>query len=272
MNSILGENDIQGACQGALQAYFRDRRKKYTQFAPYSNQQSADSEGRRNLFAADVLGIIANSSLVMLEMKYHDVLNGILPRFDKDQHEQLVRLQDTGVPVQYCYNNESVLEYFVQADDQWPKITLRQLNVSPPRKLAGHRPLTPDHISLLGWIRSIEKEPSGRDNFSTFASLLNGVLRPGQVRNQILVLVYSNGLKHMVGMDESGLKQFAHWIVSNPTATAPNVAQFADKIRIGLDTKVQERILLEAALSNQGTSRELDDGPTEDRGDSFSPM
>ena len=238
------ENDIQGACQGALQAYFRDERKKYTQFAPYSNQQSANAQ-RTNLFAADVIGIIEDSSLLMLEMKYCDVYEQILPRFELEQHTQLKALEDCGVAVHYCYNGVDELAYFRQEDWRWPEITLRQLRVSPPKQLPHKYPHTHLHGDLLSWIERVRSKRTGGDCFDSFASLLNGTLRPGQVRNQVMVLLYSNKMQHMVGMDEVGLREFAHWIVSHPTASNSAVAKHANRIKQHLTPAVRNSILLD---------------------------
>lgn len=238
------ENDIQGACQGALQAYFRDARKKYTQFAPYSNQQSANGQ-QTNLFAADVIGIIEDSSLLLLEMKYYDVSRQTLPRFEREQHEQLIALEDKGVPVRYCYNGVEQLAYFRQDNWHWPETTLRELRVSSPRQLPHKQPDIHLHSELLGWIHRVESRGAGDDCFDSFAALLNGTLRPGQVRNQVLVLLYSNRMRHMVGMDELGVREFAHWIVSHPTASTTTVARNAARIKQRLTSDVQRKILLE---------------------------
>lgn len=242
------ENEIQGACQGALQAYFRDARKKYTQFAPYSNQQSANSQ-RTNLFAADVIGIIEDSSLLLLEMKYCDIYKEFLPRFELEQHIQLVALEDSGVPVNYCYNGVAELAYFRQDAWNWPEITLGQLRVSSPRRLPNKHPSMHSHTDLLSWIRRVETRRTGDDNFESFASLLNSTLRPGQVRNQIMVLLYSDKLRHMVGMNESGLKEFAHWIVSHPTASNTVVSKHADRIKQQLLPEVRSTLLNPMHLS-----------------------
>jgi hypothetical protein len=60
-----------------------------------------------------------------------------------------------------------------------------------------------------------------------------------------MVLLYSNKMQHMVGMDEVGLREFAHWIVSHPTASNSAVAKYANRIKQHLTPAVRNGILLD---------------------------
>lgn len=57
------------------------------------------------------------------------------------------------------------------------------------------------------------------------------------------MLIYSNRLQHMVGMDERGLIEFAHWVIENPSANDVSVKKNADKIRGQLMPSVRDHIL-----------------------------
>lgn len=238
----MGENELQDACKGALQAYFLGK-NKYVQFSPYSNQQSEDLNDT-NLFVSDILGVLDDATLLLLEMKYYDVRAKALPEFRQAQFNKLLTLEQSGVPVAYCYNQVEDIAYFgPQTDPRWPAQTLNQLMRSVPSRLPNEVPNIPDHQTLLDWIRTVPKD-SGGNVFTLFTRILDRTLRAGEVRNQALLLIFSHGLKQFISMDEQQMKEFARWIVDTPTATSSEVEEKAEKIRSGLSFTAKKKAML----------------------------
>lgn len=236
----MPESELQDACKGSLQAYLMGK-VQYVQFSPYANQQSEDLENR-NRFANDVVGILNNATLLLLEMKYHDAAQNLLPEFRQPQHDDLLALEGQAVPVAYCYNTTDELEYFgEQIDPNWPAKCLKQFNRSVPSLLPSKNPHVAKHQNLLQWVDDARRRSAGTNVFGAFAKILERTLRPSEVRNGALLLIFSHGLKKFVGLDEQEMQKLASWIIDNPKANDAKIAKAKRDIVAGLSPAAKNK-------------------------------
>jgi hypothetical protein len=180
----LGENEVQAAIRGALEAYAYSRGITAQFFEPYANQQGA---GPRR-FAADLMGVLDNARVLMLEIKALDVHRYTLVSFNDSQHAACCALERVGLPIAYAFNGTERLGYYdrIRAPS-WPQDTLEAIHRAPPLLLPGPVPAR-SHPSLLRWLDS--------DQGTHVASELGGLLGAGATRprawtNGALILVYA---------------------------------------------------------------------------------
>lgn len=187
----LGENEVQAAIRGALEAY-ADRCHLNAQFfEPYANQQGAGAQR----FGADLLAVLDDARILMLEVKALDVPRHMLVHFNPAQHADCCDLEDFGVPIAYAFNATESLAYYDRSRSRsWPNDTLQAICRAQPTRLPGQIPAR-SHPSLLSWLELDE----GTDIAEQLGWLLgSGVARPRVLTNAVLVLVYSVDAKQLL--------------------------------------------------------------------------
>jgi hypothetical protein len=195
----LGENEVQGAIRGALEAY-ADRLGFNAQFfEPYANQQGA---GARR-FGADLLAILDNSRILMLEIKALHVPPYKLINFDSGQHADCCDLEAFGIPIAYAFNASETLAYYdANRPRSWPNDTLRAIHRAQPTQLPGEIPVR-SHPSLFSWLDS----RGGSDVGEQLGWLLGGgAARPRVLTNAVMALVYSADAKQLLSFNPKDTK------------------------------------------------------------------
>jgi hypothetical protein len=220
---MSSEGIVQAACVDALSRYCEGEGMKFNAYPPYANQQG----NKPTQFCADLVGVLGNSSLILLEIK--ELSDGELKQFEDAQHQMLLSLQAQGLPVGYCYNNIGIdLLPSHEKEEGWARLTLRAMNRSIPTELPGRRPLQENHLTLYEWIASA-RASSGSDNFGRFGTLLRRSIRPDFMRNWFLALVYSPVTNSVFNLDQTQLKDMYDWMAG--LAIQPNAQQVSAKVR-----------------------------------------
>ena len=181
------ENRIQTALMLALQSYCDAATGiELRQFPPYANQQG----GSLRKYCADLVGMLDDSTILLLEIKELDCDECVLPEFNTSQHNELLRFEQIGVPIAYAYNTQDLLEYDRKnRSAHWPSLTLAAIKRSKPSLLPCEWPMIDEHETMLNWIQNVGSGGSG-DSTELFGRIAEVVNAPDDLRNGLLALIY----------------------------------------------------------------------------------
>jgi len=161
---------------------------------PYANQQGS----RRRQYCADIVGLLGSAAVILLEVKYLPEARTTLSAFNPDQHEACIRLEELDIPIAYAYNACYPLAYHAKPRPaDWPKSTLCGIKRSPPRSLPSEQPSVDQHGTLYDWLQQAQ----GQDVSEALGSLHGAVETCIDLRNGVLVLLYSPDKKQLAAME-----------------------------------------------------------------------
>lgn len=200
------ENLVQAAISFALELYCNmPGRPQLRQFPPYPNQQGT----KMRQYCGDIIGMLDDAKLILLEIKERDCEENILRQFDARQFHDNLKFQRLGIPIAYAYNLVPLLEYYRRPrQDEWPKITLQQINRATPRELPGMSPSFKEHESLLSWI----ERQCGEDATLGFGRIHGALRQPDDLRNGILVLLHGVTENTIAALNQTQLNQVVKWL------------------------------------------------------------
>jgi hypothetical protein len=212
-NDESKEGAVQAAVVGALTAYCRDEKKHFVFRTPYSNQQG--DEMRR--YCADIVGVLGQSLIILLELKYLNTLTGQLPRFDLEQFKEISKLAQLGLPIGYAYNNVEELEYHnPMQDEDWPTKTLLQISRSNPNELPDEEPNVAVHPTLYSWLVEAMNSGAGTPQTQLFGQIVGAALKPEMLRNGVLALLYGVKQDTLYALERDDLVQIYEFLDNNP--------------------------------------------------------
>lgn len=196
---VRKENKVQTAIASALQVYCE--KKNLRLFEPYANQQG----DRLRLYCSDLMGVLDGADLIALEVKELDVSNGLLKSFDDAQHRAAIQFEQIGVPLAYAYNEIDVdqlpYEQYPHPTD-WASRTLKAIRRSKPTPLPGPKPSINEHQTLLEWLDGHH----GVEGLELFGRVHGAIKKVDDLRNGILVLLYSVSRSTMAALDATELE------------------------------------------------------------------
>ncbi|MBD9679483.1 hypothetical protein IB274_22440 [Pseudomonas sp. PDM18] len=221
------ENVLQSAIIASLIAYCRDNGIRVSHLEYYANQQG---EGL-NLVCADFLATLDDSSLLLAETKVQS--EGKLISFDHDQFVDNLTFEGLGFPIVYVYNTLPTMPYFYKPQPfDYPVMTLKATNCSPPSQLAGEEPDIANHSSLLRWLRAI---PRGGDNTTRFADIFGAIRSEALITNGVMMLIYGTStVTYMEDTSAKSLELLINALTRESTGKYLNTSQKA-KLREFLD-------------------------------------
>jgi len=227
------ENDLEAAIVGSLQVHLANGGHSFVHIGPYANQQGANLRS----YCADLLGIIDQSSILLLEVKVLNCDTELLEEFDSEQFRDNRRFENLGVPIAYAYNATASLPYHHQRNyANWPQLTLMQINRSVPSALPGARPEMADHTSLFDWIEEARSGRADQDSVEKLGRAIGAAIQPAHLRNGVLALLYGIESQTLHALDEKMLQRVYNTL-KNESALRP--AQEAKLRRIlGAATEV----------------------------------
>lgn len=186
---------VQAAIVASMEVYADRHNVQTSLHTAYANQQGS----QLNKLPGDIVGHLARSILVLLEVKELDQSTGVakLPAYDIIQHVDNIDLEiNLKLPILYAYADPDEMPYLdVCRNAQWPNATLFRTRISAPSRLLpiGQAGLnTPDiekHGTLLEWLMF----PPSTAGSALLSALLVKDLGIDSLKTRIAIVISNTG-------------------------------------------------------------------------------